>query len=438
MVIFVPPKTNTVKQLLLLFFYINIATLLAQSKLDRAEFFYSQGDYESTVRTITSSRNLAKNNEAAALLLAVAYFHLNQLDQAEDLLLGLSSGQESNYPASWFYLGRLYQAQHQFGRAAQFYKRYLRSLPRGANERQLTINYIRMCDNGLKNAFSPINMVVENLGALVNTPNDEFGPVPSPTGAAKVYFSAVRPASPGLEATDEDQSDILVTELKVTEWGSPSPLHTYLMSPKHELLLDISKDGGELYYFRGDSETEGNYLIDTFQAGGVRQFTTLRLDVPISPRNGDVTPFFFNANVIYFSSTRPGGYGGLDLYRLVRTDQGWLPAENLGPEINTAYDETTPFLARDGKTLYYSSNNPEFTVGGFDVLRTFYLAETGRYLQSENLGLPLNSAGDDTHFRLAPDTYTGLLSSDRKDGKGKRDIYIVYFIDPRTEMEVRN
>ncbi|PHI19656.1 hypothetical protein CEQ90_11425 [Lewinellaceae bacterium SD302] len=425
------------KLYLQLFLFFLTFSLFAQAKLERAEYFFSQGDYESTVRTITGTRNLVKNNEQAALLLAVSYFQLNQLEQSEELLKGLSVGKDVDYPSAWFYLGRLYHAQHRFAEAGTNYKRYLRSLPKGAEERRLTINLIRMCDNGLRRSFSPDGMVVENLGAQVNSSDDEFGPVPSPTGVARVYFSAVRPANPGLgNTTDRDQSDILLTELEATEWSIPRPLHTFLMSPQHELLLDISKDGDELYYFRGETEVNGAYLIDTFQAGGNREFTTLRLDVPISPAMGDVTPFFYADNEIYFSSSRPGGYGGLDLYRLVKDNRGnWLPPQNLGADVNTAYDETTPFLARDGQTIYYSSNNPAFTVGGFDVLRSFYVPETDRFLRPENPGLPLNSAGNDTHFRLAPDTFTGFLSSDRKEGLGKRDIYIVYFIEPRTEME---
>ncbi|MEL6143040.1 MAG: tetratricopeptide repeat protein, partial [Bacteroidota bacterium] len=411
-----------------------VSALFGQSKLDRAEFYFSQGDYESAVRTINSNRNLARNNDDAALLLAVCYFQLNRLDEAEQLLKRLNEGNRANFPSAWYYLGRLFHAQHRFEEAATYYKRYLRTLPNGAEERRLTIANIRMCDNGLRHSYTPDGMVVENLGRKVNTKDDEFGPVPSPTGAARVYFSAVRPTG-AITSSEEEQSDILYTELSGTEWQSPQPLHNYLMSPQHELLLDISPNGGELYYFRGSDELRGNYLVDTFQSGGVRQFTTLSLEAPISPAMGDVTPFFFSTDVIYFSGKRPGGYGGLDLYRLVRDQNGWLPPENLGPEINTPYDETTPFLAKDGRTLYYSSNNPEFTVGGFDVLKSFYLAEVGRFARPTNPGLPLNSASDDTHFRLAPDTFTAFLSSDRKDGIGRRDIYIVYFIDPRKEME---
>lgn len=410
--------------------------LYGQTKLERAEFYFSQGDYESTVRTINSTRTMAKSSPEASLLLAVSYFHLNRLNESEELLLSLNEDRKSDFPSAWFYLGRLYHAQHRFAEAAVQYKRYLRTLPNGADERRLTIAYLRMCDNGLRKSYSPDGMVVENLGQKVNGKDDEFGPVPSPTGAARVYFSAVRPATPGLAVLTEDQSDILYTELAATEWDTPLPLHAYLMSPQHELLLDISADSKELYYFRGPDEVSGEFLVDTFQTGTIRQFTTLRLDAPLSPSMGDVTPFFASPDLIYFSSSRPGGYGGLDLYRLVRDQQGWLPPENLGPEINTPFDETTPFMARDGRTMYFSSNNPEYTVGGFDVLKTFYLAELERFSRPTNPGLPLNSAGDDTHFRLAPDTYTAFLSSDRKDGYGKRDIYIVYFIEPRREMDV--
>ncbi len=410
--------------------------LQGQAKLERAQFFFSQGDYQSTVRTIQSARNLVPSSAEATLLLAVSYYHLNELREAEKLLISLNEDRKVAYPSAWFYLGRLYHAQHRFAEAATFYKRYLRGLAANDAARRITIDYIRMCDNGLRNTYSPEGMVVENLGKAVNSSEDEFGPVPSPTGAAKVYFSATTPADPLALEKSQLQSDIVYTELQSTEWSPRQPLHNYLMSPQHELLLDISADGRELYYFRGESETQGAYLVDTFQERAVKQFTTFRLEVPLNPLLGDVTPFFWSPNVIYFSSARPGGYGGLDLYKMVKNGGQWLPAENLGPSINTAYDEITPFMAKDGRTLYFSSNNPAYAVGGFDVLRTFYYPDVGRFSAVQNVGLPLNSAGNDTHFRLAPDTFTAFLSSDRKDGYGGRDIYIVYFIDPRKEMEV--
>ncbi|MEL6276703.1 MAG: tetratricopeptide repeat protein, partial [Bacteroidota bacterium] len=136
---------------------------------------------------------------------------LNRLDEAEELLKGLNDGNKANFPSAWFYLGRLYHSQHRFAEAANYYKRYLRTLPNGAEERRLTIANIRMCDNGLRHSYSPDGMVVENLGRKVNTKDDEFGPVPSPTGSARVYFSAVRPSGAITTTDEEEQSDILFT-----------------------------------------------------------------------------------------------------------------------------------------------------------------------------------------------------------------------------------
>ncbi|MEM1359468.1 MAG: hypothetical protein AAGF89_14780, partial [Bacteroidota bacterium] len=81
--------------------------------------------------------------------------------------------------------------------------------------------------------------------------------------------------------------------------------------------------------------------------------------------------------------------------------------------------------------IYFSTNDPAYSVGGFDVVSSFrVVGGNWQFTQPENVGMPLNSAGDDTHFRLAPDTFTGFLASDRKDGFGRRDLYIVYFVDP--------
>ena len=79
-------------------------------------------------------------------------------------------------------------------------------------------------------------------------------------------------------------------------------------------------------------------------------------------------------NALYFSSDRPGGYGGKDLYVSYRVNGKWLPAENMGPEINTAGDELAPFIHADNQTLYYTSNGlPGY--GGTDI---YMIKKTGR------------------------------------------------------------
>ncbi len=419
------------------FFLVLIALLLTvpllaqrKDKLERAQREFSAGDYPAAIRTLQGIKKLEEDADAS-LLLAVSQFHANDLLAAETGLVQLLEREQDDFPLGWFYLGRVYHAQHRFKRAATEYKRYLRMLNGDGPERKTVVRLLRNVDNGIRAGFVSDEMIAENMGEAVNSEHDEYGPIPSPTGNGKLYYSTLRPDI----AAGALHSNIVVTIPTDMGWGAPSSLNPLLNTTEQEFLADISPDGQQLYYYRGTTEQNGRYLLDTYQAGN-NALVTAQPRAPLNPALGDVTPFFGASDAVYFASRRPGGYGGLDLYRMERLPNGEFgSAENLGPNVNGPYDEICPFVAKDGRTLYFSTNDPAYSVGGFDVVRTFRVLGTkAQFTLPENAGMPLNSAGDDTHFRLAPDTYTGFLASDRKDGLGKRDVYIIYFVEAREEM----
>ncbi|HJW29430.1 MAG TPA: hypothetical protein VJ508_09270, partial [Saprospiraceae bacterium] len=138
---------------------------------------------------------------------------------------------------------------------------------------------------------------------------------------------------------------------------------------------------------------------------------------------------FFNDTICLFASNRPGGFGGFDLYVSFLHDGKWTEGTNLGPVINSFYDERYPFLTRNGLTLFYSSNNLE-SVGGFDIFSTSFDPSLFKWSSPVNLGFPINSAGDDIYLAVAPDGTTAFLTSDRKEGYGGKDIYRVFFKQP--------
>ncbi|MBK7406759.1 MAG: OmpA family protein [Saprospirales bacterium] len=135
-----------------------------------------------------------------------------------------------------------------------------------------------------------------------------------------------------------------------------------------------------------------------------------------------------------FSSQRPGGYGGFDLYISIFSNGFWTEPQNLGPKINTSYEERTPFLALDGRTLYFSTNNPQRSLGGFDVIRIFFDDATESWLDPWNPGVPVNSAGDDLDFRLTRDGMKAYFSSNRKSGYGGSDLYAAFFRESQREQ----
>lgn len=435
------------KYLLLFIFFLIGLFVYGQNDTElkrRAKEFFAYNRYEDALTTLQRSRSLVRNDEEGRFLIALCYYHLNRLDESADILNNLVANERTLYPECWFYLGKIFHARHQFAEAGRFFKAYLKNISPNDPNRRMVVDIIRRCANGQQYQFKPAEAYVENLGNQVNTKFDEFGPVLSPNFEDRLYFSSAREGSMGGKRNDQGQpdertghyfSDMYTASIVRGTWGGVVSMPYQMNSPRHEQILDFNKDGTTLIYFKGLEPNRGEILVDTFQQ---REERTLRTDPFISPidtRNGDNAPFFYNDTLILFASRRPGGYGGLDLYKISKQNGRWTAPQNLGSEINTPYDETSPFLARDGRTLYFSSNNANRSIGGLDVFRSVYIPDLQLWTEPQNMGIPINSAADDDHFRLAKDGFTGFFDSSRKDGLGQRDLYIAYFNNYLNEME---
>jgi len=435
------------KYLVIGFLLLCSQSLDAQTKNDlkeEAKTFIATEHYEDAIQTLERSRQLIRTDEESQFLIAVCYYQLNRLEEAQQLLVALTAADKSPYPECWFYLGKIFHAQQQFDDAAVHYKLYLRTLRPDHPNRAMVIEEIRRCDNGLRLRFYDPQAIVENMGPKVNTSGDEFAPVLSPSRSSQLYFSAIRPGNiggPRDKNTRPDEkfgrflSDMFYTQLEGGQWQQAKALHSLLNSPQHEYLIGFSGQGQVLLYYQGWNWERGEIFADTFQQSEQRTLTTTPLLAPVRGQNGEQQLFVYNDSLVLFASRKPGGYGGLDLYQTSFRNGQWQAPVNMGPVINSAFDETTPFLARDGKTLYYSTNDSKKSIGGLDVMRTVFLPEAARWSTPENMGLPINSADDDSHFRLARDGFTGFLASARKDGMGRRDLYVAYFTKYRQEME---
>jgi outer membrane protein OmpA-like peptidoglycan-associated protein len=126
---------------------------------------------------------------------------------------------------------------------------------------------------------------------------------------------------------------------------------------------------------------------------------------------------------LYFSSNAPGGYGGKDIWVSRRNENGrWETPVNLGPEINTTADESTPFMHADNQTLYFNSNGHPGYSEKPDLFMTKKLAD-GEWSKPVNLGYPINTIDDEGSMVISADGKTAYYSSDRMDTKGGLDIY---------------
>ncbi len=140
-----------------------------------------------------------------------------------------------------------------------------------------------------------------------------------------------------------------------------------------------------------------------------------------------------DGKTLYFTSSRRGGLGGLDIYRSNRLPSGiWGEAENLGAKINTPEDEETPFLADDGKRLYFSSKG-HFNMGGQDVFFS-PVTETGNWKDPVNIGFPINTTGDDLFYYPIGDGSQGFISRIERDEAHAFNIYHVSIGERKVEF----
>ena len=149
----------------------------------------------------------------------------------------------------------------------------------------------------------------------------------------------------------------------------------------------------------------------------------LNLQKPVNSKYWESQPSISsNGKVLYFTSDRPGGFGGTDIWMSKFGDKGWEDPINLGKEINTSKDEQFPFIHSDNTTLYFSSMG-HLGMGKSDIFVT-HLRPDGTFETPKNLGYPINTNGYDWNMVVARDGKTAYYSSDNKpDGKGGLDIY---------------
>jgi len=382
----------------------------------------------------------------ARRMLALAQSHTNNYSGAA---ANYKKVIESSRKADPELIFALAEAQHQsedFKEAIQQYKKYIsleddRDLP----QRLLAIANIKRCAIGLSSYDMELDAVVENMGVAVNTKQDEIIPVESPNVDNRVYFSSLRNTRFVDEFDDRGKLvsikmyrdfDMYSTQIENGAWSRAAPLNTALNTQGDEILQDFSSDGRVAIFTRNSDAETSTVFVDTFDAeaapnpGEIWQHSPNFKDAKLEGLH------FFSDSVAVFSSNTHGGFGGYDLFVAFQDDAGWQVA-NLGEPINTMYDEISPFLAYDGRTVFYSSNGLQ-SMGGFDIFRATFDDQKQDWSDAVNLGRPINSSVNDVFYRFTRDGGTAYLSSDRSGTEGGLDLYSIYYRTPSMVQAARS
>ena len=308
-----------------------------------------------------------------------------------------------------------------------------------SGEKEITIDEINVLIEKSKYAAlaidEPRNVLVQNLGATINTKNQEYVPLIS-ADEKLMLFTSRRPGSTGglLDPNGMSYEDIYMTTKVDNAWEIPTKLREGINTETNDACVGLSADGQLLFLFKPSEDQETGDLYESRM--GVDDWEDpIKLGSDINTEYNETSATItLDDKVIYFSSDRPGGFGGKDIYKVLRLPNGkWSKAMNLGATVNTPYDEDAPFIYTDKKTLYFSSKGHQ-NMGGFDVFKT--VLEKSGWSVPENLKYPINTVQDDIFFVLAASGKVGYYSSSRLGGFGKQDIYRVLLKDENVQQHV--
>jgi hypothetical protein len=308
-----------------------------------------------------------------------------------------------------YYLANAYRINNQIDKALRTYELFRKNLNPEVYDTTVVNLQIQSCRNAKELMRMPLFIKQKNLGNVINSSNNDFNPVISDKEDLLV-FSRSQPFY-----------DALMYSTKVNGvWTEPKNMNELLKVDRDLFPTSISKDGKDLYLY---SSADYDGIIYTSRFENETWSPLVKLNDNINTKYWESHATISHDNKkLYFTSNRKGTVGGLDIYVSNRDSTGdWGPAVNLGPVINTAYNEESPFLSEDDKTLFFSSRG-HFNMGGYDI---FYstLLPNGEWSVPLNVGYPLNSADDDVFFKPLNQGYEGYIAKEIPGGYGKQDIY---------------
>lgn len=391
----------------------------------QADLFYQQADFRTALRYYTQAGQEHAKDKAVRLRVAICMYETNEVDGALQILRALMKEDKTEADV-FFYTAKCYEAKNLFGEAIAMYKSFLQRTKKEDPRRDWVKDQLFRDANGQRLKHADEQTYVENAGTTMNTTFREFGVKNSPRTLDKIYFNSDRD-DVSIHKAANGNVDIYASQFINGKWAVPMPLPAHINTAGYEEVCGFSANGQILYYL-ADQAPPFRIRTDTFTTQPDKSLKGY-FKSPVPPNTTATDLVFFNDTICLYASDAPGGYGGFDLYISFLKNESWSKGINLGPVINSFYDERYPFLTRNGLTLFFSSNNL-LSIGGYDIFSSAFDPGMKRWSMPENLGFPVNSSGNETYMVMSPDGMTAYLTSDRKSGFGSDDIYRIFFKQP--------
>ena len=228
---------------------------------------------------------------------------------------------------------------------------------KGKKDKKETDKYIQYCMNAKELTRYPVNVTFQSLGHLVNSEYNDYYPFVT-SNESMMIFNSNKPERDAVKLEDGTFQNAIYQSKEINGQFTkavkmPSPIN----SGTHKMeVIGLSASGDVIILSQSNPTTRAQIFMSKL-TGNNTYSKPLLLDEVINAGGDVVAAAISNdGNTIYFVSDRPGGFGGRDMYRCVKLPNGaWSKALNVGPVINTEYDEDGGFMHPDGKTFFFAS-----------------------------------------------------------------------------------
>ncbi len=339
-----------------------------------------------------------------------------------------------------YHLGIGYHLASEFDKAIASFSKYKKTLvSKNPDELEDVNKRIDECKNAKEIIAKPIRAFIDNFGRPVNSKYPEYGAIIS-ADESVMMFTSRRNTSTGankMEAGSTDYfEDIYITKKKGGKWTAPENMGSQINTDGHDATTAVAPDAQSMLIYK-DTKGDGN-LYECKLVGDVWS-KPKKMNKYINTKYHESSASYSNdGKTLYFVSNKPGGFGNHDMYVTQWDDEklDWGEAKNLGPTLNTKYNEEAVLIHPDGKTLYFSSQGHK-TMGNYDIFKST-LNDDGSWTTPENIGYPINTVDDDVFFVINASGRRGYYSSFKADGHGEKDIYMITFLGPEKPFQLNS
>ncbi len=385
-----------------------------------AEYHLLYNEYEEALPLFKELYEGGRKNANINYRLGQCYLHIKgEKEKALPHLKKATNNITTNYAVGYFdeekapqktlyYLGVAYRTNNEIEKAINTFKSYKEKIQNDQEELKRVKAEIKACSTALELKKRPINVLEKNLGKKINSSRTEIHPVVSGDQSTLVYVSKLK------------FYDAIFFSKKIDgKWSSPKNISLDFESPRPMKPVHLSYDGKTLYLIRNDNN-DFNIYISEFNKNrwSPVEFLSDKINSDAFEKHASTTK---DGNVLYFTSNRQGGYGGYDIYKSFKDENGeWSEPENLGSVINTEFNESAPFITENRKKLYFSSEGHK-NMGGYDVL--YSEKKNNSWGKPVNMGFPINTTDNDKFFFPLKNGKIAYFSKIKPDNYGKTDIY---------------